>query len=109
MAEGPPSPVQSSVDVEKGTAKRASLDGMTITPDLDSGTIDADEKGPDEKARDEKGANENGGAVIEVGQQEQDPDVVSWDGPDDPQNPVNWPDSKKWFNITVLSVLTIIT
>lgn len=33
---------------------------------------------------------------------------VDWDGPDDPENPKNWPDSKKWLNIGVLSAITII-
>ncbi|KAF2266391.1 MFS general substrate transporter [Lojkania enalia] len=38
-----------------------------------------------------------------------DPDVVDWDGPDDPENPLNWPASKKWGNIAVLSAVTLIT
>ncbi|KAL1866428.1 hypothetical protein VTK73DRAFT_4733 [Phialemonium thermophilum] len=40
---------------------------------------------------------------------EQDPNIVFWDGPNDPHNPKNWPDSKKWLNIGVMSVLTVIT
>ncbi len=32
-----------------------------------------------------------------------DPNMVTWDGPDDPQNPQNWPDSKKWV-VTIVSV-----
>ncbi|KAI1864240.1 hypothetical protein JX265_008611 [Neoarthrinium moseri] len=40
---------------------------------------------------------------------ETDPNVVGWDGPLDPQNPMNWPDSKKWLNISLLSLLTIVT
>lgn len=35
-----------------------------------------------------------------------DPDVVDWDGPDDPANPQNWPDSKKWANVCVLAAIT---
>ncbi|KAK3718324.1 hypothetical protein LTR37_005137 [Vermiconidia calcicola] len=38
-----------------------------------------------------------------------DPNVVDWDGPDDPQNPYNWPASKKWSNIAILSFLTLLT
>jgi hypothetical protein len=33
---------------------------------------------------------------------ETDPNVVTWDGPDDPENPMNFPRSKKW-RITMLS------
>ena len=42
-------------------------------------------------------------------QEGRDPDLVTWDGPDDPQNPMNWPSSTKWLNIGILSVLSIIT
>lgn len=31
-----------------------------------------------------------------------DPNIVDWDGPDDPRNPHNWPASRKWA-ITVVS------
>jgi hypothetical protein len=40
---------------------------------------------------------------------ESDPNDVWWDGPDDPENPLNWPGSKKWSNIFVLSLTTLIT
>ena len=38
-----------------------------------------------------------------------DPNVVDWDGPDDPENPLNWSPRKKWANIAVLSALTLLT
>ncbi|RYP71337.1 hypothetical protein DL770_008144 [Monosporascus sp. CRB-9-2] len=38
-----------------------------------------------------------------------DPNVVDWDGPDDQENPMNWSDKKKWLNIAVLSILTLVT
>lgn len=38
-----------------------------------------------------------------------DANVVGWDGPNDPENPVNWTDKKKWLNIAVLSILSFIT
>ncbi|ORY59721.1 polyamine transporter 3 [Pseudomassariella vexata] len=40
---------------------------------------------------------------------ETDPNIVDWEGPDDPENPKNWPDSRKWTNIAVLSTLTLVT
>jgi len=40
---------------------------------------------------------------VEKGEEQQpeqpppkDPNLVDWDGPDDPENPMNWPVSKKW-------------
>ncbi|KIX95020.1 uncharacterized protein Z520_09330 [Fonsecaea multimorphosa CBS 102226] len=38
-----------------------------------------------------------------------DPDVVGWDGPNDPENPMNWPALKKWTNIGLLSFITLLT
>ncbi|KAK1573273.1 major facilitator superfamily transporter [Colletotrichum navitas] len=35
-----------------------------------------------------------------------DPNIVDWDGPDDPENPLNWSPLKKWGNITLLSIIT---
>ena len=40
---------------------------------------------------------------------EQDPNVVWWDGPDDPQNPMNWSMALKWGNVAALSGITFIT
>lgn len=39
----------------------------------------------------------------------QDPNIVDWEGPDDPQNPMNWKPAKKWANIAILSFLTLLT
>jgi len=98
MAAVPPSPKASTTDVENGTAKqRRSLDGITISGDLEAGATDTEEKRPVVEDS------------LEDDQDQPDPDIVTWDGPDDPQNPMNWPDKKKWFNIAVLSILTIIT
>ena len=38
-----------------------------------------------------------------------DPDVVDWDGPDDPEKPINWSNRKKWTNMMVISALTLLT
>ncbi|KAE8557068.1 hypothetical protein TMatcc_004501 [Talaromyces marneffei ATCC 18224] len=38
----------------------------------------------------------------------QDPNIVWWDGEDDPANPLNWAPLKKWTNIMLLSGITFI-
>ncbi|EXJ76294.1 uncharacterized protein A1O5_00802 [Cladophialophora psammophila CBS 110553] len=38
-----------------------------------------------------------------------DPDVVHWGGPDDPENPLNWSARKRWLNIILLSYMTFLT
>ncbi len=42
-------------------------------------------------------------------EEESDPNIVTWDGPNDPMNPMNWTDRKKWMNIAVLSIMTVVT
>ena len=41
--------------------------------------------------------NENGRAEVEKPQPKKDPNLIGWDGPNDPQNPQNWPKSKKYY------------
>lgn len=67
----------------------------TLTPSINgSGTG---------KVRDEEASKEQD--VV----QPQDPNAVGWDGPDDPNNPMNWPAKKKWSCIGALSIMTLLT
>ena len=45
----------------------------------------------------------------ELEQTEVDPNIVGWDGPDDPNNPYNWAGGLKWGNIAVISSITFLT
>ena len=38
-----------------------------------------------------------------------DPNIVDWDGPDDPAKGINWKNSKKWSVVGTLSLLTFIS
>tara|TARA_R110002003_G_scaffold269_4_gene17976 strand:- start:2373 stop:2714 length:342 start_codon:yes stop_codon:yes gene_type:complete len=38
-----------------------------------------------------------------------DPNLVDFDGPDDPENPLNWKSSKKWGMVTLISAITFLT
>jgi len=38
-----------------------------------------------------------------------DPNVVDWDGPNDPDMAMNWPPRKKWTMTFLLSTLTLLT
>jgi multidrug resistance protein len=41
--------------------------------------------------------------------QQTDPDIVDWDGPDDPENPLNWTKGRKWGLIACLGAVTLVT
>lgn len=45
----------------------------------------------------------------ETTKQELDTNIVDWDGPDDPQKPVNWPEKLKWANVAVIAAITFLT
>ncbi|KIX00130.1 uncharacterized protein Z518_10267 [Rhinocladiella mackenziei CBS 650.93] len=38
-----------------------------------------------------------------------DPDIVDWDGPDDPKKALNWTNKKKWSNVAIISCVTFLT
>lgn len=44
-----------------------------------------------------------------VENENEDPNMVFWGDPHDLENPKNWPDSWKWWNITIISIITLIT
>lgn len=37
-----------------------------------------------------------------------DANIVWWDGEDDPANPFNWPASKKWIHVGIVSLITFV-
>jgi len=38
-----------------------------------------------------------------------DPNIVDWDDPDDPANPMNWPAAKKFAAIGLVSLITVLS
>jgi len=47
------------------------------------------------------------GSSREVAAPEKDPNLVEWDGPDDPENPQNFSTARKWTITMIFSSLTI--
>lgn len=39
----------------------------------------------------------------------QDPNIVDWDGPNDPYKAINWPEKRKWANVAIISSITFLT
>lgn len=64
---------------------------------------------PDSTALDHDAADLEGGPEKAEAADEGDPNVVDWDSPNDPEDPKQWPDNKKWLNISILSLLTLVT
>jgi multidrug resistance protein len=88
-------------------------DSLAKRPSHDESSHDVERDAGLEKAN---GASKNEGEAetAESGNEkaqteEDDPNVVWWDGPDDPQNPYNWPTWLKVTNCSLISALTFIT
>ncbi|CAK7220599.1 hypothetical protein SBRCBS47491_004243 [Sporothrix bragantina] len=90
---------------ERGEAKRRqSIASRASRPGTGAGkaAVDVDAAGDLEKGVIAVDATE-----ADVG--DADPNVVWWDGPDDPANPYNWPTWHKALNCVLISALTFIT
>jgi MFS family permease len=63
--------------------------------DMEKGTRPGSLSSVDEPDRDEES--------------EPDPNLVDFDGPNDPENPLNWKASKKWGMVALVSAITFLT
>ncbi|KAH2770593.1 hypothetical protein KXW10_006034 [Aspergillus fumigatus] len=57
----------------------------------------------------EKGTATEGSLTDPACQADDDSEIVKWDGENDPELPLNWPASKKWRNVVMVSALTFVT
>ena len=87
-------------DPEKDDLRHATDDADPEKDDLRQTTDDADP----EKAVQLSEKEAQASAPTEV-----DPNIVDWDGPDDPQNPLNWSATQVNLTIFFLSMLTFVT
>lgn len=81
--------------------RRASLDTSEDTPHPGGGDP--------EKGLSRKEHGDGDGDVAVTVADTADPNIVDWDGPDDPENPLNWPARKKWTHIILLATITTLT
>ncbi len=93
---------------------------MTSDSDLERGVS------PEVVQKSEKNANEQTPPIHDVSDTESTPRerpfsantivsdpinkyVVDWENATDPENPINWTKQKKWKNLTIVSLVTLIT
>ena len=70
------------------------------TSPTSDGNQDADIEKQDEEQHQQSAAAEK--------EEEHDPNVVGWDGPDDPSNPMNWPAYRKWGIAVSMGSMTLV-
>ncbi|KAJ5726763.1 uncharacterized protein N7483_008120 [Penicillium malachiteum] len=90
--------------------------------DLDRSELAFNNKGVNENGNTEKTANKRDIGLEEAGQQpleksgtegsnasQQDSKLVTWNGPDDPDNPKNWTKKKKWISMGIVAMFTLLS
>lgn len=84
------------LSVHNGSAARESSDSAADTDkDVEKGRTYPSGQGEDGPRKEETTAS--------------DPNIVDWDGPEDPYNPLNWKSSLKWGSVATISSITFIT
>jgi DHA1 family multidrug resistance protein-like MFS transporter len=75
--------------------------------DLEGGAFpetDSTDEEKDLERGDEEG--DNAKAEAQKKKEEKDLNLIEWDGPNDPENPMNWKTSKKWTITVMLGLMT---
>lgn len=57
----------------------------------------------------EKGAEREKSVVVVEGQGPRDPGIVDFDGPNDPENPLNWSATRKTMSIVIVSLTALLS
>lgn len=91
------------------SAAAAIVSTMASPTTKDSSLADLEHRDPDlaEERPEERASGE--GVDTDPNGDSGNTNIVSWDGPLDPENPMNWPKVQKCINIGLMSLLTIIS
>ncbi|KAJ5938153.1 hypothetical protein N7454_004495 [Penicillium verhagenii] len=91
------------------TKETSILDGSTPATSNHDLQRQAEDSNSHHDGVDAEKALASNGATTELTEEPHDPNIVDWDGPDDPENPLNWT-SKKKINATVsIALITLLT
>lgn len=105
-----PNPARDAQDLPNGSIKEAYEQGHDEDRKVPEESFSQDpEKGVDSHAHSTHTDERTLSGDVPPEQQQRDPNIVDWDGPDDPANPQNWPAGKKWGIIAALGACTLIT
>ena len=115
-APSTPEQLLSSTDPEKDASALPAATRASTPPGASSTYDDNEKKSSASSSREEdvdlEAAHRGSSSskkVPETDQTEVDPNIVGWDGPDDPNNPYNWARKLKWGNVAVISSITFLT
>jgi hypothetical protein len=87
----------SSIDLESGTSP-------TVTPEAEQGSHISETE--------DTGKERPGGSIKKAEEKtskQDESNMVDWDGPKDPENPLNWTSARKGTMIAIVSFLTFLS
>jgi hypothetical protein len=74
-----------------------------------SGTRQVDDAAYESDVENQSGHGNDDSAPTNLEKTPKDTNVVDWDGPEDPANPINWPLAKKIAAISIVSLITMLS
>jgi hypothetical protein len=92
------------MELEKEVCGTASSVATDVDSPADTEPHDADVEKQHGHPGEAADATSDGGE-----ERQSNPNIVNWDGPDDPENPMNWPLSKKAGAICIISLITFLS
>lgn len=93
MTQGPPPASEAGRQEQRSTDDRSSDSAGTVVNDVEAGTGSPTNDHTREKSK------------LESEKSKQN--LVDWDGPDDPRNPLNFSSARKWLIILVVGSATL--
>lgn len=94
-----------ALDISKILEESGKPQGDINNEASDNNLTDKDlEKGDDEDVAADRGITQQDAPAQDV--PKKDPNLIEWDGPDDPGNPMNWSKTKKWTTTLMLGIMT---
>lgn len=80
-------------------------DGHSSASNLERSDTDTDEQ--NDLPKDIKSGADRDTQNESASQEARDPNLVEWDGPNDPENPLNWPSFKRTGHVVLASVAAL--
>lgn len=108
------SPETSSACAERQSltyfSETSSIDGSTPTPsNHEAQHIDDEKRSIHDHLDVEKGPIPSDEETTQQDDIPRDPNIVDWDGPDDPENPLNWTAKRKVTATVSIALITFLT
>lgn len=91
-------------------AETSSIDGSTpAASNHEIHHVDDEKHSFHEEADVEKGTTQLESGIEQGEEASRDPNIVDWDGPDDPENPLNWTVKRKVTATVSIALITLLT